>query len=130
PTAILPCTVNLLRTNRKSLDHIRRQLFKHATKGELNQLIGKLKVEMKLDTTRLLAQRRKLPSTNQFLERPIHQTHKNTLVTGQLVAGSKRFADPSLRDIYRRSHLPRSGLQNPTSGTTRQKLRIRLNVIH
>ncbi|MGT9354693.1 Slp family lipoprotein, partial [Escherichia coli] len=41
------------------------------------------------------------------LKRSINQTHENTLITGQLVAGCKRFADPSLRHIYRSSHLPR-----------------------
>ena len=64
-TAILCDTVNLFGAGRERLNHIRGQLFKDAAKRQLNQLIGKLKVQMELNTAGVRAQWGKLPAPHQ-----------------------------------------------------------------
>jgi hypothetical protein len=48
-TTILPGTVDLFRSYGKGIYHIGGQLFENTTKRQLNQLIGKFKIKVKLD---------------------------------------------------------------------------------
>ncbi|AEW74856.1 hypothetical protein EcWSU1_03428 [Enterobacter ludwigii] len=129
-TVILCDTVNLFGAGRERLNHIRGQLFKDAAKRQLNQFIGKLKVQLELDATGISAEGGKLPATHQGFKRTIYQMHQNTLIARQRIAGGERLADPRFGDIDRRRHLRRARLQHSAPGTSRNKLWIRLNVVH
>lgn len=61
---------------------------------------------MKLDTTRPLAHSGVAPSTNQFLERPHHQIHKNMLVTGPAGLRVVNVLLINMGDIYHCSLCP------------------------
>lgn len=129
-TAILCDTVNLFGARGERLNHIRGQLFKDTAKRQFDQLIGKFKIQMKLNAAGVSAQRRKLPPPHQFFKRTIHQMHQNTLIARQGIARGERFADPRFGDIHGRSHLRRAGFQHPATGASRNKFRIGLNVVH
>lgn len=85
---------------------------------------------MELNAAGVSAQRRKLPAPHQGLKGTIHQMHQNTLIVRQRITGGERLADPRFGDIHRRGHLRRAGLQNAAPGASRNKLWIRLNIVH